>query len=220
LLNPQYGSFGYFFDIMKYNLPQGSFGGAYWHDCVYALDSPDFTQIIPQRDSPGHYCPLGGGGTQAVGSMPNMRFIENYDYREPANDPKQIGSLGKTGLVDPGLMPMKQHVWTFGGAWQIKNNLQQRRRGTQRRQCDQRTSSHRPAEHVQDQRVPQPDRCSSTRPSGCLLVHCVIGPASKKRRPFRFTPSKVLVPRILLRNRAFVQKDLAFRIGILHNSQK
>jgi outer membrane receptor protein involved in Fe transport len=118
-----YGSFGYFFDIMKYNLPQGSFGGAYWHDCVYALDSPDYTTIIPQRDSQGHYCPLGGGGTPAVGSIPNARFIENYDYREPANDPNQIGSLGKTGLVDPNLQPMKQHVWTFGAAWQISRDL-------------------------------------------------------------------------------------------------
>jgi hypothetical protein len=118
-----YGSFGYFFDIMKYNLPQGSFGGAYWHDCVYALDSPDYTQIIPQRDAAGHYCPLGTGNTPAVGSVPNARFIENYDYREPANDPNQIGSLGKTGLVDPNLQPMKQHVMTFGAAWELSHSL-------------------------------------------------------------------------------------------------
>ena len=118
-----YGSFGYFFDIMKYNLPQGSFGGAWWHDCVYALDSPDFTQIIPQRDSQGHYCPSGGGGTAAVGQIPNARFIENYDYREPANDPNQIGSLGKTGLIDPNLKPMKQHVITFGASWEVSHDL-------------------------------------------------------------------------------------------------
>ena len=118
-----YGSFGYFYDIMKYNLPLGSFGGAYWHDCVYALDSPDYTGIIPQRDSQGHYCPLGGGNTPALGSIPNARFIENYDYREPANDPNQIGSLGKTGLVDPNLAPMKQHVIVIGAAWEISKNL-------------------------------------------------------------------------------------------------
>jgi len=119
-----FASFGYFFDIMKYNLPLGSFGGAYWHDCVYALDSADYTGIIPQRDSQGHYCPVGtGGNTPAVGQMPNMRFIENYDYREPANDPNQIGSLGKTGLVDPNLKPMKEHVLTIGGAWEIGHNL-------------------------------------------------------------------------------------------------
>jgi hypothetical protein len=118
-----FGSFGYFYDIMKYNLPQGSFGGAWWHDCVYALDSPDFTQIVPQRDAQGHYCPSGGGNTPAVGQVPNARFIENYDYREPANDPNQIGTLGKSGLVDPKLKPMKQHVWSFGGAWLLSHDL-------------------------------------------------------------------------------------------------
>ena len=42
-----YGSFGYFFDIMKYQLPRGTFGGDYWHDCVYALDNPDYP--VPAR---------------------------------------------------------------------------------------------------------------------------------------------------------------------------
>ena len=118
-----YGSFGYFFDIMKYQLPRGSFGGDYWHDCVYALDQPNFNLILPQRDSQGHYCPLGGGATPAVGSYPGMRFIENYDYREPSNDPNQIGSLGKTGLVDPNLAPMKQHEFVIGAAWEITPSL-------------------------------------------------------------------------------------------------
>lgn len=119
-----YASFGYFFDIMKYNLPRGSFGGDYWHDCVYALDTPDYTQIIPQRDANGHYCPVGGGGVGANGSLPSgLRLIENYDYREPANDPNQDGSLGKTGLVDPNLKPMKQHEFVVGGAWQINPTL-------------------------------------------------------------------------------------------------
>jgi hypothetical protein len=118
-----YGSFGYFYDLMKFNLPQGSFGGAYWHDCVYALDSPDFTQIIPQRDAGGHYCPLGGGGVPAVGQIPNARFIENVDYREPANDPNQTGSLGATGLVDPNLKPMKEHVTVIGAAWEISHDM-------------------------------------------------------------------------------------------------
>jgi hypothetical protein len=118
-----FGSFGYFYDIMKFNLPQGSFGGAYWHDCVYALDDPNYNLIIPQRDAQGHYCPIGTGATPALGSFPAMRFIENYDYREPANDPNQAGTLGPTGLVDPSLKPMKQHVWTVGAAWEIGRNM-------------------------------------------------------------------------------------------------
>ncbi len=118
-----YGSFGYFYDIMKYQLPRGSFGGDYWHDCVYALDQPNFGLISPQRDSQGHYCPLGGGSTPAVGSMPGMRFIENFDYREPANDPSQPGALGKSGLVDPHLKPMKQHEMVFGADFSLTPRL-------------------------------------------------------------------------------------------------
>jgi hypothetical protein len=120
-----YGSFGYFFDIMKYQLTRGSFGGDYWHDCVYALDTPDFTKINPQRDAQGHYCPLGGGATPAVGSFPagGMRFIENYDFRVPSNDPTQIGSFGKSGLIDPNLKPMKQHEMVFGAEWAMTNTL-------------------------------------------------------------------------------------------------
>jgi len=115
-----YASFGYFYDIMKYNLPRGSFGGDYWHDCVYALDTPDFTGIIPARDANSHYCPTGGGSVGAVGTLPaGLRFIENFDYREPANDPNQAGSLGKTGLVDPNLKPMKQHEMVFGTQWAL-----------------------------------------------------------------------------------------------------
>ena len=119
-----YGSFGYFYDIMKYNLPRGSFGGDYWHDCVYALDTPNYNLIIPQRDAQGHYCPLGGGAVPANGQgLSNLRFIENYDYREPSNDPNQTGSLGATGLVDPNLKPMKQHEMVFGAAWEISPSL-------------------------------------------------------------------------------------------------
>jgi hypothetical protein len=120
-----FGSYGKFFDIMKLQLPRGSFGGDYWHDCVYALDTPDYTQIIPQRDSNGHYCPLGGGTTPANGTFPanGLRFIENVDYRQPANDPNSFGTLGATGLVDPNLKPMEQHQMTAGADWEISQHL-------------------------------------------------------------------------------------------------
>ena len=120
-----FGSYGKFFDIMKFQLPRGSFGGDYWHDCVYALDTPDYTQIIPTRNSSGHYCPLGGGTAQAVGNFPSggLRFIENVDYREPSNDPSVSGSLGPTGLVDPNLKPMEQHQIVFGTDWELTSTL-------------------------------------------------------------------------------------------------
>jgi hypothetical protein len=120
-----YGSFGYFYQVMNLQLARGSFGGDYWHDCVYALDTANFTQIVPQLDAAGHFCPLGGGNAQAVGSFPAgaMRFIENYDYRTPSNDPNQAGSLGLTGNVDPNLEPMKQHEIVLGTDIALKQNL-------------------------------------------------------------------------------------------------
>jgi hypothetical protein len=65
-----YASFGYFYDIMKYNLPRGSFGGDYWHDCVYALDTPDSPGSFRRAMPSSHYCPTGGGSVGAVGTLP------------------------------------------------------------------------------------------------------------------------------------------------------
>ena len=108
-----FGSFGYFFDIMKYELSRGSFGGDYWHDCVYALDTQDWRSLIPTRADDGHFCPPTG---QANGTLAGLRFIENQDFRQPSNDPSNY-------LVDRGLKPMKQHEMVVGSDWAITNNL-------------------------------------------------------------------------------------------------
>jgi hypothetical protein len=118
-----YGSFGYFYQVMNLQLARGSFGGDYWHDCAYALDSQNFTQIVPTLDAAGHYCPLGGGSAPALGTFPAMRFIENYDYRMPSNDPNNFGSFGITGAVDPNLDPMKQHEMVLGTDIALKPTL-------------------------------------------------------------------------------------------------
>jgi hypothetical protein len=105
-----YGSYGKFFDIMKYELPQGSFGGQYWHDCAYAMDDPNFAGVIPARDAAGNFCPLTG---PASGTVPAAnRFIENNDLRIPANDPSD-------SRIVPGIKPMEQHETVFGADWAI-----------------------------------------------------------------------------------------------------
>ena len=108
-----YGSFGYFFDIMKYELSRGSFGGDYWHDCVYALDTQDWRSLVPTRAGDGHFCPPTG---EANGTLPGLRFIENQDFRQPSNDPGNY-------LVDRNLKPMKQHEMVIGSDWAISPNL-------------------------------------------------------------------------------------------------
>ena len=59
-----FGSYGKFYDIMKLNLAISSFGGQYWQNCVYALNTSDITSIQPAFNSSGRYC--GGPGTDST----------------------------------------------------------------------------------------------------------------------------------------------------------
>jgi len=109
-----YFSYGKFFDIMKYSLPRGSFGGEYWHDCVFTLDSPDYTAIIPQLTS-GHFCPAGPSTTLPTGTFPG-RFIENQDFRLNVINAIDHG-------VDPNIKPMEQHEYVAGFDWAINSKI-------------------------------------------------------------------------------------------------
>jgi hypothetical protein len=105
-----YASYGQFYDIMKMGLARGSFGSDYWHNCVYAMDDPDYTKIIPTH-------PIGGGCPTtgpAPGVMPG-RFIENVDYRATKADPRDPA-------IQPDMKPMKQHEFVAGFEWQVKPN--------------------------------------------------------------------------------------------------
>jgi len=114
-----YGSYGKFFDIVKYSLPRGSFGGDYWHDCAYALDNPNYNLITPSAPG-GHACPSSGPApgvpTSSNIAANSFRFIENMDYRahtQDAADPQ----------VDPNLKPMSQHEYVVGTDWAIRPTL-------------------------------------------------------------------------------------------------
>ncbi len=114
-----FGSYGAFNDIFKLNLAIGSFGGNYWHNCVYALDSTDWTTLQPKRQADGHYCAGTGDATFAQGSVPgNLRFIENQDMRIPANNPKAT-SPG----VDPNLKPFRQHETVLGTEYEVSKSV-------------------------------------------------------------------------------------------------
>lgn len=106
-----YASYGKFFDIMKYSLPRGSFGGEYWHDCAYAMDDPDYTKITPTSPN-GHGCPTTG---QAPGVSVG-RFIENQDFRANVTNTKDPG-------VDPNIKPMQQHEFVTGVDWAVQSRL-------------------------------------------------------------------------------------------------
>lgn len=107
-----YASYGQFFDIMKYSLPRGSFGGDYWHNCVYAMDNPDdYLRVNPTAPN-NHACP-------ATGPAPGVttgRFIENLDLRANVVNAKDPG-------VDPNVKPMQQHEFVLGADWAARPRL-------------------------------------------------------------------------------------------------
>ena len=114
-----YGSYGKFFDIVKYSLPRGSFGGDYWHDCAYALDSPDYTLIKPTAPG-GHACPASGGapGVPSASTITkdSFRLIENHDWRAHTT------TLGDP-QIDPNLKPMSQHEFVVGADYAFRPTL-------------------------------------------------------------------------------------------------
>src|SRR2546429_578864 len=106
-----FASYGKFFDIMKYSLPQGSFGGQYWHDCAYQLNDPDIRNIQPVSSAPGvHFCPQLG---PAAGTFSTNTFLENVNYRSVILFPTDPG-------VDPNLKPLQQHEFTVGAEYALK----------------------------------------------------------------------------------------------------
>jgi outer membrane receptor protein involved in Fe transport len=122
-----FGSYGKFYDIMKLNLAISSFGGQYWQNCVYALNTSDLSTINPVFNSSGRFC--GGPGTDSTteanfkggSTPPGLTFIENTNFRAfPTTcstcSPTQEG-------VTPGLKPYEQHESVFGVDYQLRRNL-------------------------------------------------------------------------------------------------
>ena len=98
-----YGSWGKYYDVMKYEMPRGSFGGDKWVDYWFTWNNPNInvndvatcvtgTNTIAERPS----CP---GGT----------FIEAFDQRHNAAE-----NLDQ--FVEPDLKPMEQREFQIGGS--------------------------------------------------------------------------------------------------------
>ncbi|MEX1129696.1 MAG: TonB-dependent receptor, partial [Vicinamibacterales bacterium] len=87
-----YGSWGLFYDIMKLELPRGSFGGDRWLEYWFALDNPDFTQLDPAG------CPPACPGQLLRGPL---------NFRLPSNSPGEE-------TIDPGVDPTRTQEAVFG----------------------------------------------------------------------------------------------------------
>jgi carboxypeptidase family protein len=121
-----FGGYGQFYDQMKLNLAISSFGGQYWSNCYYALNTANVASIAPQFSSVGRYC--GGIGTNSAsqgnfsGATPaGITFLENQNFR---TNPTTCSTCTLTEEgVAPGLNPYKQHEMTVGFDYQITHTL-------------------------------------------------------------------------------------------------
>jgi hypothetical protein len=107
-----YASWGYFFDVMKYEMPRGSFGGSLYITNYYALDDPNL--MITNQGYPADPKKLPG------------RFFESVNWRIPSNDPNN-------NTVDKNLKPMKQRMLDIGYDYSINSTLVASVRYTNRR---------------------------------------------------------------------------------------
>jgi hypothetical protein len=105
-----YGSYGRFYDVMKYEMPRGSFGGEKWVDYFYTWDSPDWTANSAAS------CATGANTIAERPGCPAGRFIEPLDRRHNAAE-----DLDET--VDPNLKPMSMNEYQIGITRELPHNL-------------------------------------------------------------------------------------------------
>jgi hypothetical protein len=122
-----FGSYGVFNDQMKLNLAISSFGGQWWQNCYYALNTTNYQSIVPvfNNSNPSRYC-VGpsdlstanwAGGVQPAG----VSFIENANYRTWPTTCSTCSQL-QEGVM-PDIQPYRQHESVFGTDYQISKNL-------------------------------------------------------------------------------------------------
>lgn len=115
-----WGSYGRFFDHIKFIVAQGSFGGDFYR--------VDFFDILPgQTFSNFTTATVVGGYTDPIGgACPNTGFIGGalsrcqIDYRVASNDPNNDVTV--SGGIDPDAKPYEQREFSFGIDHELNRN--------------------------------------------------------------------------------------------------
>ncbi|MDE3187715.1 MAG: carboxypeptidase regulatory-like domain-containing protein [Acidobacteriota bacterium] len=119
-----FGGYGQFYDQMKLNVAISSYGGQYWQECWYALNTPNIAGIIPVLDSNNRYCVGQDSTSQANfgGTTPSgITFLENQNLRA---FPTTCATCSSTAEgTAPGLKPYAQHDSDFGVDYQMSQNI-------------------------------------------------------------------------------------------------
>ena len=117
-----YGSYGYFYDRLKFEAPRGSFGGDFFRVDYFPITAanPNFSFYQPAVILGSWTDPRGGGNPSTTGGLSQLQI----DFRIPSNlTEAQFKALGLvvTG-VDPNLHAFQQRELTFGFEREVRRN--------------------------------------------------------------------------------------------------
>ena len=103
-----YGSWGLYYDIMKLQMSQGSFGGQRWIGYAYPLETLDWETL------PG-FCTT-SENILGANPCPGLGEAKSIDLREPTDPSDPVHG------VDPDLQPMEQEELQIGGEYLLTSN--------------------------------------------------------------------------------------------------
>lgn len=127
-----FGSYGKFFDRIKFIVAQGSFGGDFYR--------VDFFDILPTSGPYTNFTTASvvGNYTDPIGgACPGSGFIGSglsrcqFDYRVASNDPDN--DVNESGGIDPNAKPYEQRELTFGMERELSRNYVLRARYTNKK---------------------------------------------------------------------------------------
>ncbi|MEX2660902.1 MAG: hypothetical protein WD227_03185, partial [Vicinamibacterales bacterium] len=104
-----YGSWGKYFDVMKYEMPRGSFGGDKWVDYWFTWDNPN----VLVNNTAG--CSTGSNTISERPSCPGGTLIEAFDQRHNAAE-----NLDQ--FVEPDLKPMEEREIQLGASREFNSS--------------------------------------------------------------------------------------------------
>lgn len=123
-----FGSYGWFYDRFKFELPRGSFGGDFFRDDFFemfasrgtAYTSYTLANILGTvADKAGGNCPDFNAATPPLPSLGNGYSVCQLDFRIPSNSVG--GSIFTSGAIDPNLEAARQSEYTIGVERQLSN---------------------------------------------------------------------------------------------------
>ena len=116
-----FGSYGKFYDRLKFELPRGSFGGDFYRIDFFDIlpTSGPFKTAFTLANIVGNFSDAPGGACPTTGFIGSGLSRCQFDYRIASNNPNATIFDGK---VDPNAKPFQQDEFTVGVQHELSRN--------------------------------------------------------------------------------------------------